>query len=615
MKTKKLYILFIFSVLGINLYAQQIVFKATAQQPIIVNKPFQIVYEINTNGQGFRAPEFNNFEVLAGPFTSTSSIMSSRNGQQSVSISNTYTYTLLARQAGTYSIGPASITVNGNKISSNGLSIKVLPPDENSKSQPQQNPNEQTAPAATTSISANDLYIKTILSRTKVFEQEAVILTYKLYINPSIGLINCQAKKIPDFAGFMKQDIDVSTNRSMNYENADGRNYATIELYKVVLYPQKNGDIHIDPASFEATLRMENRRTQPRSIFDDFFNDPYIDVNRTVTVPGATVTAASLPAGKPADFSGAVGQFTLTPSISAQKVKANEAITLKVVISGSGNMKMISNPDIKFPASFEIYDPKVTNNFKTTTSGVSGTKTIEYMVIPRQMGDYQIPATTFSYFDTGSGSYKSLQIPSYDLHIEKGDASSTAIVSGNIANKEDIKQLGNDIRYININNFNIKKEEIPLFGTITAWLMYLIPIFVALILFFIFRKKVKDNSDIRLIRNKRANKVAVKRLKGAKKLLDAGEKDVFYEETLKSIWNYLSDKLNISSSELTKERASDVLQLKGVSTEIVEQLNETLNTCEFARYAPNSGQQEMGNLYENAIDLLGKIEDTLKTKN
>ncbi|MCL2596626.1 MAG: BatD family protein [Paludibacter sp.] len=614
MKAKKLYILFILSILGANIYAQQVSFKASAQQPVIVNKPFQISYEINANGQSFRAPEFSNFEVLAGPFTSSSSVMSNVNGQQSISLSNTYTFTLLAHQAGTFSIAPATIIVNGNKITSNGLSIKVLPPDENSKSQQQQNSAGGQATTAT-SISSDDLYIKTIVSRTKVFEQEAIILTYKLYINPSIGLVNCQAKKIPDFAGFMKQDIDISANRSMNYENINGRNYATIELYKVVLYPQKSGDLRIEAANFDATLRVENRKTQPRSIFDDFFNDPYIDLNRSITAPAATISASSLPTGKPADFSGAVGQFTLTPSISEQKVKANEAITLKIVISGTGNMKMIANPEIKFPASFEIYDPKVTNNFKTTTSGVSGTKTIEYMAIPRQMGDYLIPATTFSYFDTNSGSYKSLQIPAYNLHIEKGDASSTFISGGNIANKEEIKQLGNDIRYININNFKLKKEEIPLFGTITAWLMYLIPLFVALLLFFIFRKKVKENSDIILVRNRHANKVAVKRLKGAKKLLDAGKKDVFYEETLKSIWNYLSDKLNISSSELTKERVGEVLNEKGVADEIVVQLNETLNTCEFARYAPNSGQQEMGNLYENAIDLLGKMEDLLKTKN
>jgi hypothetical protein len=607
LKTKKFCILLIFSALTINVFAQQVVFKAFARQPIIVGEPFQIVYEINANGQGFRAPEFDNFDVLAGPFTSSSSEVSFVNGQQSVSISNSYTFTLLARSAGTFSIAPASITVGGKKLSSNGLSIKVLPPDENSKPKQQQN-STNAAPV----ISSNDLFIKTIVSRTKVFEQDAVLLTYKLYINPSIDLANCRAKKIPDFEGFMKQEIEIPSNQSYNYENVEGRNFATADLYKIILYPQKSGTLRIDAANFDAVLRIENRRIQPRSIFDQFFNDPYIDVNRSISAPAATINVTNLPSGKPASFSGAVGQFSLTPSISAQNVKANEAITLKIVISGSGNMKMITNPEIKFPASCEVYDPKVTNDFKTTASGVSGTKTIEYTAIPRQQGNYEIPAAAFSYFDTNSEIYKTLQIPEYKLHIDKSDGVSTTIVGGNISNKEEIKQLGNDIRYINTKNFKLKKEETPLFGTVTAWFMYVIPLFVALLLFFIFRKKVKENADLKLMRNRRANSVAVKRLKEAKKLLDAGKKDAFYEETLKSIWNYLSDKLNISSAELTKEKVGELLAEKGAADETIKQLNDTLNTCELARYAPNTGQQEMGNLYENAINLLGKIEETLK---
>jgi tRNA nucleotidyltransferase/poly(A) polymerase len=233
------------------------------------------------------------------------------------------------------------------------------------------------------------------------------------------------------------------------------------------------------------------------------------------------------------------------------------------------------------------------------------------MAIPRQQGNYEIPAAAFSYFDTSSGSYKTLQIPAYLLHIDKGDGNAAAIIGGNIVNKEEIKQLGNDIRYINTTNFKLRKEEVPLVKTVTAWFMYVIPLFVALLLFFIFRKKAKENSDLRLVRNKRANKVAVKRLKDAKNLLNAGKKDAFYEETLKSIWNYLSDKLNILSAELTKEKVGETLAAKGVITETIEQLNNTLNTCEFARYAPNTGQHEMGNLYEKAIDLIGKIEDAM----
>ncbi|MDR2824050.1 MAG: BatD family protein, partial [Prevotellaceae bacterium] len=224
MKSNKFCILFIFCALAIFVNAQQVVFRASAQQPIIAGEPFQIIYEINASGQSFRAPEFNNFEVLAGPFTSTSSVVRSINGQQNISVSNTYTFTLLASATGTFSIPPASIVVNGNKVTSNGLSIKVLPPDEKSKQQPQQNSGSKATTSPT--ISSNDLYIKAIVSRTTVFEQEAILLTYKLYINPSIALVNCVAKKMPDFQGFMKQEIEIPQNRQINYENVGGHNFA-----------------------------------------------------------------------------------------------------------------------------------------------------------------------------------------------------------------------------------------------------------------------------------------------------------------------------------------------------------------------------------------------------
>ncbi|MDR1654194.1 MAG: BatD family protein [Prevotellaceae bacterium] len=610
MKTYKIIILFIVGVLPIFVSAQQVVFRASAQQPVIVGEPFQIVYEINSNGQSFRAPEFNNFEVLAGPFTSSSSAINIVNGQQSISILNTYTLTLLASTVGTFSIPPASIIVADKKVTSNGLSIKVLPPDEKSKQQQQNSGGRANSSAPT--ISSNDLYIKTIASRTTVFEQEAIVLTYKLYINPSIALVNCVAKKMPDFQGFMKQDIEIPQNRQINYENIDGRNFATVELYKTVLYAQQSGTLRIETAQFEAVLRLENKRNQPRSIFDDIFDDSYVDVNRSITTPAATINVTALPAEKPPSFSGAVGQYALTSSISAQNIKANEAITLTVVITGTGNMKMITPPEIKFPAGFEVYDPKITNDFKTANNGVSGSKTIEYMAIAREQGQYEIPESAFSYFNPANGNYTTLQIPACQLIINKGDGNTTATVGDSDINRQEIKQIGNDIRYINPNNFKLIKEEIPLVGTASAWLMYLIALFVALLLFFILRKTAKENSDSRLVRTKRANKVAVKRLKAAKKLLAANNKEAFYEETLKSVWNYLSDKLNILPSELTKDKVANTLAEKGVDAQTVEQLKNILNTCEFARYAPNADHKEMGNLYEDVIDLTGKIEDTVK---
>ena len=301
----------------------------------------------------------------------------------------------------------------------------------------------------------------------------------------------------------------------------------------------------------------------------------------------------------------------MSSTISATQVKANEAVTLKVVISGSGNMKLIKNPDIELPEGFEIYDPKVNNNFKTTTSGVSGTKTIEYLFIPRNAGDFEIPAAEFVYFDLQEKTYKTLRTPVYNLKVSKGEGGES-VVSGNYVNKEDVKQLGKDIRFIETKPFKLTKKTEPVFGTVEGWILYLIPLLVALFLFFVLKRKALENSNIEFVRNKKANKQAQKRLKMAQKLLNEGKKDKFYEEVLKAVWSYLSDKLAIPAASLTKERVEAELTEKGVNADAIKQFTDILNTCEFARYAPNSGQQEMGNLYAEAIEAISNLEDIIK---
>lgn len=594
---------------------EEVRFTARAPQSVIMEQPFQIVYEVhNGSGKDFRAPEFNNFDVLAGPFTSTSSQLQIINGKQSSSTKVSYTFTLQPQKNGTFSIGPASITIKGEKYSSNGLSIKVLPADSktNQGQQEQEGQRRQTQQSdASTQINSDNIFIRTQLSKTNVYEQEAILLTYKLYT--TLDVVQCGAKKMPDFNGFMKQDIEQPTNKQFAYENLDGKNYVAVTLNQILLYPQQSGTIKIDPASFEAIIQVQNKRAS-RSIFDDFFGS-YSNVSRNITAPGVTVNVKSLPEGKPVSFSGAVGQFDLKSSITNEQTKANEAVTLKITISGSGNMKMIKTPEVNFPNGFELYDPKVANNFKTAASGVSGTKTIEYLFIPRQPGNYEIPSVEFSYFDTKSNSYKTLKTPVYKLNVQKGDASDAGVITGgNFANKEDIRQLGRDIRYINTSDIKLIKEQTPLFGTVSSWLMYLIPLFAALVLFFIFRKQAKDNSDIRLVRNKKANKVAIKRLKQAQKLLVEGKKDLFYEEVMKSVWNYLSDKLGMSVAELSKESVRAQLTSLGVDENSIQKVNDILNTCEFARFAPNTGQEEMGHLYDDTIELISHIEDLLKTR-
>ena len=583
--------------------AEPVRFTASAPSTVIVDKPFQLVYTVNATGKDLKVPEFTNFEVLAGPFESRSSSYQVINGKASSSLSISYTFTLQGLKTGTYSVPPASIIVDGQKHSSNGLSIKVLPDDGSDAA----GSSAAQSGASTAKITNDKIFIRTNISKSSVYEQEPVVVTYKLYTLADVAGMNNM--KMPDFNGFLKQELDQSQNKQLSYENFNGKNYGTIVLYQVLLYPQRTGDITIDKASFEAVIRVQNK-TQVRSIFDDFF-DSYTNVNKALVAPAVKVKVYPLPGAKPAGFSGTVGQLSMSSTISATQVKANEAVTLKVVISGSGNMKLIKNPDIELPEGFEIYDPKVNNNFKTTTSGVSGTKTIEYLFIPRNAGDFEIPAAEFVYFDLQEKTYKTLRTPVYNLKVSKGEGGES-VVSGNYVNKEDVKQLGKDIRFIETKPFKLTKKTEPVFGTVEGWILYLIPLLVALFLFFVLKRKALENSNIEFVRNKKANKQAQKRLKMAQKLLNEGKKDKFYEEVLKAVWNYLSDKLAIPAASLTKERVEAELTEKGVNADAIKQFTDILNTCEFARYAPNSGQQEMGNLYAEAIDAISNLEDIIK---
>jgi hypothetical protein len=580
-------------------------FVASAPATVILDKPFQLVYSVNASGKDLRLPEITNFEVLAGPFESRSSSYQIINGKTTSSISISYTYTLQGTKTGTFTVPSGSIVVDGQKYNSNGLSIKVLPADDASASKSQNN--QQSNGSSTQSISNENVFIRTSVSKNNVYEQEAVLVTYKLYT--LVDVVQCVNKKMPDFNGFMKQDIEQNQNKQFSYENFNGKNYGTVVLYQVLVYPQRSGDITIDKANFEAVIRIQNK-TQARSIFDDFF-ESYSNVNKNIVAPAVKVIVKALPANKPSNFNGTVGRFSLNSNISSTQTKANEAITIKVNISGSGNMKLIKNPEIKFPDGFEVYDPKVNNNFNTTTSGISGTKTIEYMFIPRHAGNFEIPSAQFSYFDIEEKTYKTLQTPAYNLQVTKGEGGENTVVN-NYTSKEDVKQLGKDIRYIYTNPIELQKEVSPIFDTLIGWLMFIIPLIITSILFLLFKKQTQENANIEFVKNKKANRLAQKRLKLAQKLLSEGKKDKFYEEVLKAVWTYLSDKLAIPVASLNKENVELELTQKGVQPALISKFTDILNTCEFARYAPNSGQQEMGNLYNETLESISNLESFIK---
>ena len=586
-------------------------FQASGPEKVILDKPFQVSFSVNAKGKDFRLPEIKDFDVLAGPFESHSSSMSIINGERTSSVSYKYTYTLLAKGTGRFTIPSASIMVKNKKYTSNGLSIEVLPADAQ---QPSQQPGGSQGGGAAqgqgsdASISRDNLFIRTLVSKTKVYEQEAVLLTYRLY--STLAVVNAGVKKMPDFKGFMKNDLE--TQSQLTLENYNGRNYATADLYQTVLFPQRSGVAEVEPADFEVVIRIEN--TSPRrSIFDSFF-DSYTNVSRDVTAPGVKIQVDALPtAGRPMAFNGTVGSFQMNSTLSAQEVKANEAVTMTVTIEGAGNMRMLKTPSVKFPESFERYDPKVTNDFKVTASGVNGKKTVEYLFIPRHSGEFDIPPVELCYFDTKTRSYKTLRTPAYHLNVQKGEeGSAPAAVVENYAGKEEVKQLGSDIRYIHTGSMNIVPEQTPKVGSLTSWLMYLVPLAVTLLVFILLSKQAKENANVRLVKNKRANKVARKRLKATQKLLNEGKKDLFYDEVLKAMWTYLSDKMSIPVSSLNKDNVASELTARAVDEPLIARVMAILNTCEFARYAPNSGQQEMGTLFEDTVQTISDLEGKIK---
>lgn len=605
----------------LSLFADEVEFRAKAPAQVIEGKPFQLTYTVNQRGKDFQAPAFDNFEHLAGPYTSTSSSISIVNGHHTSTYTVTYTFTLIGNTAGTYTIPPASIRVSGDTYSSNGVRITVLPPDEPIQSQntapATQQQRQSNSSAQASPGSSDNIFIRTIVSKSKVHEQEALLLSYKLYFaNVNVAQFTNNTK-LPDFTGFLKQELEQGEIQT-ELEHYNGRNYQTATLYRTILYPQHSGDIKIDPATFEAVLQVQTR-SQVRSIFDDFFGS-YTNVTKQLTAPGMTIHVAALPTGKPAGFSGAVGAFTLTPSISTTDLKANEAVTLKLDIQGAGNMKLIKTPAVDWPEGFELYDPKVTNNFRTTANGVSGTKSIEYLAIPRAAGEYTIPPVTFSYYDIHDNAYKTLRTPEYTLHVARGanEAANDNTQPQQFAGtqKEDIKQLGSDIRYIYAGELKTKKGTLTtkkpspvLFGSAGFYAAYAIPLALAILLFIVFRKRIRENADIRLVRYKRANKVAQRRLKAAKQLLKQNNQSAFYEEIERAALSYLSDRLSIPTAELSKDTIADILRRKNISDNLITEVQDVIATAEFARYAPAASDHAQEDLYNRTAELINNLEN------
>jgi hypothetical protein len=582
----------------------QITFKGTSPQAVVAGQQFRVNYTLASpteeRGKNVRLPETEGLTVLFGPTLSEKgSFTNIVNGSRSTQYTEVYTYTLLAEKEGEYTLPPAIIQVNNSEYKSNELKINVLPQDQTAAAA---NANTQAAQQADSpQLSKDDLFVRMYVSKSSVYENEGFLVTFELYSTLNVGVENL---KFPEFEGFIAQEIELPDNRQWVLKNYQGRNYRTIILKQTILYPQRAGNITIGQGKFDLIVQVRTRSQARRSFFDDFFEN-YSDVKKSLASPSATINVKPLPAGKPASFTGAVGNYKMTSSITSTDIKADEPVTINITLSGNGNIKLLKNPEIIFPNDFEIYDPKTDLSSRVATSGVSGTKTIEYYAVPRYPGDFTIPAAKFSYFDLGSGTYKTLSTEAYSLHVGPGSGNAATVVTG--PNKENIRFVGQDIRHIRTDRINFQTGNY-FFGTSLYWLCYLIPLLLFITLFVIYRKQAAENANIALVRTKKASKVASKRLKLANRHLKANQSESFYDETLKAVWGYLSDKLNIPVASLTKDNAQAELVRYGASESLIQSLLNILNTAEFARFAPSQQQGTMDELYRQSVEAINQME-------
>ena len=589
-----------------QMLADKVAFTASAPDAVVVGDQFRLSYTVTTQKvKDFRAPSIKGFDVLMGPSRSQQSNTQIVNGNVTSTSSITFTYILMANNAGEYTIPGASIVADGDQMVSNSVRIKVLPQDQGDSNS---SSSSSTHSSSGTGVSNQDLFITASASKTNVYEQEAFVLTYKIYTRESNLQLN--NAKLPDFKGFHSQEIEMTTNARWTPEHYQGRNYYTTVYRQFVLFPQQSGKLYIDPAQFQMTVGKPVQSDDP---FDAFFNggSNVIEIKKSISTPKIAINVNPLPAGKPADFSGGVGEFNISSSINNKELKTNDAITIKLVISGTGNLKLISNPEIKFPDDFEVYDPKVDNQVRLTREGLTGNKVIEYLAIPRHAGTYKIPGVSFSYFDIRSKSYKTLKTEEYVINVEKGAGNADQVIA-NFTNKEDLKVLGEDIRYIKQNEVTLQPKGSFFYGSMTYWLFYIIPALAFIIFFIIYRKQAAENANVAKMRTKKANKVATKRMKLAGKLLSENKKDAFYDEVLKALWGYISDKLNIPVSRLSKDNIEEKLRNHGVNEELIKEFLNALNDCEFARFAPGDENQAMDKVYSSSVEVISKMENSIK---
>ena len=606
---KNIYKILIYSILLISLGNFQFLFSqvtctASAPPQVAVGQTFTYTFALNQRAQQIAAVQFPGFDVLSGPNQSTSTSMSIINGQATQSSSFSYSYTLRAQKEGTFTIPAATFMVDGNQVKSNSVQIKVVASQQAGTPPPAQQQGGRNQQAQPQVFDKNDVFVRAYASKENPYQGEQVIITHKLYVGQSVnGGYRVTSATMPTQSGLWSYTLgDQTAENVAKQEVINGKRYAVHEIRKTAVFPQKTGVITVTPMEIDLTAGIVTQQSSGDPFFDNFFGGRQSVQNYNLNLKSNSIQLNVKPlpqSNKPEDFEELVGQFTISSSLSRSQLKANDATNLTITISGTGNLQHIDPLNIEFPPDFDVTEPRVADNINTKGSTVSGSRIFEYVIIPRNEGAFTIPKANFSFFNPQTNSYKTLATNEYSLQVEKGtgqlSVSTTSL-------QKDIKVLGDDIRFIRTSNFKLKQVGAAFYGSHQYFAALLLPILLLIIFIIIWRKQIELRSDVALMRYRKANKVARKNLKAAKKLLEEKNKELFYLEISRALWGYLSDKYHIPVSQLSMENVTAKLTQLQVSPQTIDKFVDTLQQCEFARFAPGDSTEIMHDMYQKATD-------------
>ena len=598
------YIILLLMMLGYHVHVDAQHISVSAPSHVAAGENFRVAYTINTSDvEEFRMGGVQDgLEVIAGPYTSSQSSYQMINGHTSSSSSVTITYTLYAAKNGSFTIGASHALVGGKRLSSRPVKIQVSGHAQRTNGAPnmhgQDSYDQPRMRSAGSAISGSDLFIKVSASKKRVHEQEPILLTYKVYTQVDLTQLE---GKMPDLKGFHTQEVPLPQQKTFHTETVNGRPYKCVTWSQYVMYPQMTGRLEIPSITFKGIVVQQNRNVDP---MEAFFNggSGYVEVKKDIKAPGITLQVDPLPQ-RPANFSGGVGKFNISASLDKKEVKAGEPITLRVVVGGIGNLKLLKQPVVNFPKDFDKYDAKVTDKTRLTANGVEGNMVYDFLAVPRNQGSYTIPSVELTYYDTSKNAYKTIKTQPFKVEVEKGDGTS--------AESEDFASQDKDIHTIKLGKAEQHKADEMFFGSFGYWISLLMPLIAFVVLLIVFRRRAIENADIVKKRSNRAGKIATKRLRLANKLMLQGKQGEFYDEVMRALWGYMSYKLNMPAEKLNRDNIRETLGRHFVDDATIEKFTTALDECEFERYAPGDAAGNMNRTFESAMTAIMDIENAI----